>query len=57
MDEQQKLKQKIREMQAMMPTLSKREADLIVQVLMWDEDTKIAFMAAKTAFESKIPSE
>ncbi len=57
MDQQAKFKQKVLDHQAMMCLLTKREADLIVQVMNWDQDTRVAFMVAKASFEAKLPLE
>lgn len=37
----------------MLPQLTKDEADLIEQVLKWDDETKAAFMFAKRIFEDE----
>ena len=37
----------------MLPQLTKEEADLIEQVLKWDDETKAAFMFANRIFEEE----
>ncbi len=51
------MKEKIESFLELLPDLTKEEVEFIVEILSWDDETKIAFRMAKKLFEETEPEE
>lgn len=47
------MKEKIEKFLEYLPTITQEEADLILEIINWDDETKVAFKFAKSMFEEK----